>query len=176
MTSAGARAGSEADVDRLYTPWRYDYIKGASGEKTGFGESCVFCTLAARGDDEGGFILHRARLNFIVLNIYPYTSGHLMIVPFEHTADFAALAKETSDELMDLAKRAQSLLEEIYRPHGFNLGMNLGQAAGAGVTDHLHLHVLPRWSGDSNFMTTVGETRVIPEDLKTTYDKLRGRF
>ena len=173
MTPAGA---GRRDVDRLYTPWRYDYIKGSSGEKTGTGSSCVFCTLAAREDDESTFILQRARRNFVVLNVYPYVSGHLMIVPFEHTADFAALPKETSDEMMDLAKRAQGILEAVYRPHGFNLGMNLGQAAGAGVSDHLHLHVLPRWTGDSNFMTTVGETRVIPEDLKTTYDKLRGRF
>ena len=163
-------------MDRLYTPWRYDYIKGTSGEKTGTGSACVFCSLAARGDDEASFILHRARQNFVVLNVYPYTSGHLMIVPFEHTADFAALAKETSDELMDLAKRAQAILEGAYHPHGFNLGMNLGRAAGAGVSDHLHLHVLPRWAGDSNFMTTVGETRVLPEDLRTTYEKLRGRF
>jgi ATP adenylyltransferase len=163
-------------VDRLYTPWRYDYIKGSSGEKTGHGEGCVFCSLAARDEDAETFILHRARHNFVVLNIYPYTSGHLMIVPFEHTADFQNLAKETSDELMDLAKLAQGVLGEVYRPHGFNLGMNLGNAAGAGVSDHLHLHVLPRWSGDANFMTTVGETRVIPEDLRSTYDKLRGRF
>ena len=163
-------------MDRLYTPWRFDYIKGASGEKTGFGDACVFCSIAARDDDENTFILHRAARNFVVLNIYPYTSGHLMIVPFEHTADFSGLAKETSDELMDLAKRAQALLQETYRPHGFNLGMNLGGAAGAGVSDHLHLHVLPRWSGDANFMTTVGETRVIPEDLGATYERLRGRF
>jgi ATP adenylyltransferase len=163
-------------LDRLYTPWRFDYIKGASGEKTGTGSACVFCSIAARDDDENTFILHRAGRNFVVLNIYPYTSGHLMIVPFEHTADFAALSKETSDELMDLAKRAQALLDETYHPHGFNLGMNLGGAAGAGVSDHLHLHVLPRWSGDANFMTTVGETRVIPEDLRATYEKLRGRF
>jgi ATP adenylyltransferase len=163
-------------LDRLYTPWRFDYIKGASGEKTGTGSACVFCSIAGREDDENTFILHRAGRNFVVLNIYPYTSGHLMIVPFEHTADFAALAKETSDELMDLAKRAQALLQETYHPHGFNLGMNLGGAAGAGVSDHLHLHVLPRWSGDANFMTTVGETRVIPEDLRATYERLRGRF
>ena len=163
-------------MDRLYTPWRYDYIKGASGEKTGHGQSCVFCAISARGDDAATFILHRARLNFVVLNIYPYTSGHLMVVPFEHTADFAGLRKETSDELMDVAKRAQGILQEVYRPHGFNLGFNLGQAAGAGVTDHLHMHVLPRWSGDANFMTTVGETRVLPEDLRTTYERLRGKF
>jgi ATP adenylyltransferase len=163
-------------LDRLYTPWRLDYIKGASGEKTGTGDGCVFCSVAVREDDENTFILHRAARNFVVLNIYPYTSGHLMIVPFEHTADFAALAKETSDELMDLAKRVQAILEETYRPHGFNLGMNLGRAAGAGVSDHLHLHILPRWFADANFMTTVGETRVIPEDLRTTYERLRGRF
>ena len=163
-------------MDRLYTPWRFDYIKGTSGEKTGHGEGCVFCALPARGDDEQTFILHRAALNFVVLNIYPYTSGHLMVVPFEHTADFAGLRKETSDELMDLAKRAQGVLQEVYRPHGFNLGVNLGQAAGAGVSDHLHLHVLPRWGGDANFMTTVGETRVLPEDLRTTYERLREKF
>ena len=163
-------------MDRLYTPWRFDYIKGASGEKTGFGEACVFCSIASRNEDEATFILHRARLNFVVLNIYPYTSGHLMIVPFEHTADFANLSADTSSEMMELAKRAQAALEETYHPHGFNLGMNLGQAAGAGVTDHLHLHVLPRWSGDANFMTTVGDTRVLPEDLRATYEKLRDRF
>jgi ATP adenylyltransferase len=163
-------------LDRLYTPWRFDYIKGASGEKTGFGDACVFCTLSSCEDDEQTFILHRAPRNFVILNIYPYTSGHLMIVPFEHTADFAALAKETSDEMMDLAKRAQGVLQQTYHPHGFNLGMNLGQAAGAGVSDHLHLHVLPRWAGDANFMSTVGETRVIPEDLRTTFDKLRASF
>jgi ATP adenylyltransferase len=163
-------------LDRLYTPWRFDYIKGASGEKTGTSSSCIFCSLPARGDDEACFILKRAAHNFVILNIYPYTSGHLMIVPFEHTADFNALAKETSDEMFDLAKHAVGVLEETYHPHGFNIGMNLGQAAGAGVHDHLHLHVLPRWSGDANFMSTVGETRVIPEDLRTTYSKLRERF
>ena len=164
-------------MDRLYTPWRYDYIKGESGEKTGHGTACVFCAIRDRRDsDDETFILHRARHNFVVLNIYPYTSGHLMVVPFEHTADLPALAKETADELSDLSRRAVAILGEVYRPHGFNLGMNLGQAAGAGVSDHLHLHVLPRWSGDANFMTTVGETRVIPEDLRATYEKLRGRF
>ena len=164
-------------MDRLYTPWRYDYIKGTSGEKSGHGTSCVFCSLRDRpADDEQTFILQRARYNFIVLNIYPYTSGHLMIVPYEHAAELSDIPKETSDELMDLAKRAQAILRDVYHPHGFNLGINLGQAAGAGVADHLHLHILPRWSGDSNFMTTVGETRVLPEDLKTTFNKLKGSF
>lgn len=163
-------------MDRLFTPWRYGYIKGTSGEKTGHGEACVFCSLVKLDDDERAFIVFRAAYNFIVLNIYPYTSGHLMVVPYEHTADFAALAKETSDEMMDLAKRAQAVLQEIYRPHGFNLGLNLGQAAGAGVSDHLHLHILPRWGGDTNFMTTVAEVRILPEDLPSTYEKLKNRF
>jgi ATP adenylyltransferase len=164
-------------VDRLYTPWRYDYIKGASGEKSGSGQPCIFCTLRDLPDeDEKYFVVHRAQHNYIVLNIYPYISGHLMIVPHEHVADLFDVSKETSDELMDLAKRSQAILREVYHPHGFNLGMNLGQAAGAGVADHLHLHVMPRWMGDANFMTTVGETRVIPEDLRTTYDKLKGQF
>ena len=164
-------------MDRLYTPWRYSYIKGESGEKSSPGGPCVFCSIRDRPDeDEQNFVVHRARHNLIVLNIYPYISGHLMIVPYEHAADLDAVAKGTTDELMDLAKRAQGVLREAYRPHGFNLGMNLGRAAGAGVADHLHLHVMPRWAGDANFMTTVGETRVIPEDLPMTYDRLRGRF
>ena len=163
-------------MERLYTPWRYDYIKGESGEKSGSGAACVFCSLRDRGDDRAAFIVHRAFYNFVILNVYPYTSGHLMIVPYEHSADFTALPKETSDEMMDLAKRAQSVLGELYRPHGYNLGMNLGRAAGAGVADHLHLHVLPRWAGDANFMTTVGETRVLPEDLPTTFERLCGKF
>lgn len=166
-------------MDRLYTPWRYDYIKGASGEKSSGGGPCVLCKLrdlAASSEDEKHFVVHRARHNYVVLNIYPYISGHLMIVPHEHAADLYAISKEASDELMDLAKSAQAVLRETYNPHGFNLGMNLGQAAGAGVADHLHLHVMPRWMGDANFMTTVGETRVIPEDLQTTYEKLKGCF
>jgi ATP adenylyltransferase len=164
-------------VDRLYTPWRYAYIKGESGEKSGTGDSCIFCTLRDRAEDDAqNFVVHRARHNYVVLNVYPYISGHLLVVPYDHAADLDAVAKETSDELMDLAKRAQAVLRDAYRPHGFNLGMNLGRSAGAGVADHIHLHVMPRWTGDSNFMTTVGETRVIPEDLPITYGKLKGKF
>lgn len=164
-------------MDRLYTPWRYDYIKGATGEKSGPDAACVFCALRDRpDDDERNYVVTRARHNFIVLNIYPYVSGHLLIVPLEHAPDLDAVSKQATDELMDLSKRALVLLRDAYRPHGFNLGMNLGQAAGAGVADHVHLHVMPRWSGDANFMTTVGETRVLPEDLRTTYERLKGKF
>ena len=165
-------------MDILWSPWRYDYIKsGSSDEHSRPPSSCVFCALKEEaGDDESKAILHRGRYNFVVLNIYPYISGHLLIVPYEHLGELDAAPKETTDELMDLAKRAQTLLRENYRPHGFNLGMNLGRAAGAGVADHIHMHVMPRWTGDTNFMSTIGETRVIPEDLSTTYNKLHGKF
>jgi ATP adenylyltransferase len=137
----------------------------------------VFCLLAQHPqDDETNFVLHRGQHAFVVLNLYPYISGHLMIVPYLHTSEFDATAKEITDELMDLAKQSQTALREVYKPSGFNLGMNLGTAAGAGIADHLHIHLLPRWAGDTNFMTTVGEARVLPEDLKTTYSRLRPKF
>lgn len=169
-------------MDRLWTPWRYQYISGAASSSgaekaTADSDSCVFCALRRdEACDERNYVLHRAQHNFIVLNLYPYTSGHLLIIPYEHLSELDALSKQASDELMDLAKRAQTILREAYRPDGFNLGMNLGRSAGAGVAEHIHLHILPRWNGDGNFMTTVGETRVIPEDLQTTCEKLRGQF
>lgn len=164
-------------MDRLWSPWRYDYINSGSGGEKNKPAPCVFCAmLEAEGTDESKYILRRAQHNFVVLNIYPYISGHLMIVPYAHLAEIAAAPKEITDEMMDLTKRAQSVLGEVYRPNGFNLGMNLGRAAGAGVADHFHMHIMPRWIGDTNFMTTVGETRVHPEDLATTYRKLHGRF
>jgi ATP adenylyltransferase len=126
--------------------------------------------------DEANLVLHRAEHGFIVMNLYPYITGHLMIVPYLHTSEFDSVPKEITDELMDLAKRSQTALREVYSPGGFNLGMNLGAAAGAGITDHMHIHLLPRWSGDTNFMTSVAETRVLPESLETTYSKLRPHF
>jgi ATP adenylyltransferase len=112
----------------------------------------------------------------VVLNLYPYVSGHLLIVPNEHVGELDAAAKQTTDELMDLTKRSQTALREAYRPECCNVGMNLGHSAGAGIVDHIHMHIMPRWTGDTNFMTTVGETRVLPEDLAATYGKLRGKF
>lgn len=155
-------------MDYLWTPWRYRYI--ADADKA---EGCIFCDAAAADDDAKTFIVLRGKRNYIILNRYPYTSGHVMIVPYDHLGDFAAVDSDTVCEMTLLAQRAQTALEKSYHPEGYNLGMNLGRAAGAGVLGHLHLHVLPRWSGDSNFMTVVGETRVEPEDLETTYDKLR---
>ena len=161
-------------MDRLWSPWRARYIaSGVDAQR----DDCVFCLIAAHPeDDETNFVLHRAAHCFVVLNLYPYITGHLMVVPYLHTNEFDSVPKEISDELMDMAKRSQTALREVYSPSGFNMGMNLGTAAGAGIADHLHIHLLPRWSGDTNFMTTIGESRVIPEDLPTTYSKLQGRF
>jgi ATP adenylyltransferase len=137
----------------------------------------VFCYLRDHSDDdEQNYVLHRGSHNFVVLNLYPYISGHLMVVPYDHVAELDGASKDTTDEMMDLAKRAQTALRAAYSPEGYNLGMNLGKAAGAGIADHLHIHVMPRWAGDTNFMTSVAQTRVLPEDLATTYQKLRARF
>ena len=158
-------------MERLWSPWRARYIaSGVDAQRDG----CVFCLIASNPDqDETNFVLHRAEHCFVVLNLYPYITGHLMVVPYLHTSEFDSAPKEITDELMDMTKRSQTALREVYSPSGFNMGMNLGSAAGAGIADHLHIHLLPRWSGDTNFMTTVGESRVIPEDLPTTYSKLR---
>jgi ATP adenylyltransferase len=162
-------------MDILWNPWRYDYIK--SGEDTTTKSNCVFCDILKNpANDEEKFILHRAGFNFVILNIYPYTNGHLMIVPYAHLADIDQADKPTTDEMMDLAKHCQTVLREGYQPNGINLGMNFGKAAGAGVAEHFHMHILPRWIGDANFMTSIGETRTIPEDLKTTFEKLKNKF
>ena len=158
-------------MDLLWSPWRYDYITGSGTAKT---DACVFCEiLKSSASDEEKFILKRAEFNFVILNIYPYSTGHLMVVPFEHLADSALADKRSTDELMDLTKQAQAALTKVYNPEGLNLGMNLGKAAGAGVAGHYHMHVLPRWIGDVNFMTSIGQTRTIPETLQTTFDKLK---
>ncbi len=164
-------------MDILWSPWRYAYIKSGETAQTSTPKSCVFCEILENSaTDEENFILHRAGFNFVILNIFPYISGHLMIVPFAHLADLDQAEKQITDELMDLTKRCQTALRRTYQPHGFNLGMNLGRAAGAGVAEHFHMHILPRWIGDANFMTAVGETRTIPEDLRTTYEKLLAAF
>lgn len=161
-------------MDLLWSPWRYDYITGSGGDKK---TDCVFCDILSNpAGDEEKFILKRAGFNFIILNIYPYATGHILIVPYEHIADLNKADKQTTDEMMDLMKRTQSALSEVYEPEGFNLGMNLGKAAGAGVAEHFHMHVLPRWPGDVNFMTAVGQTRTMPEDLRTTYQRLADKL
>ena len=161
-------------MDRLWSPWRARYIASGVDSQS---DECVFCRIARDSEhDEENLVLHRGEHAYVVLNLYPYITGHLMVVPYLHIADLDATPKEITDEMMDLTKRAQTALREAYSPAGFNVGVNLGAAAGAGVADHLHIHMLPRWAGDTNFMTTVGETRVLPEDLPTTYSKLVAKF
>ncbi len=154
-------------MDRLWSPWRYKYISEASKS-----DSCIFCDALALKDDRQALILYRGRFNFVILNRFPYTTGHVMIVPFDHVADLAGCSPSALSEMMQLAQRVESALVDTYRPEGFNLGMNIGRCAGAGVADHVHLHLLPRWAGDTNFMATVGETRLLPEALDQTFQKL----
>lgn len=164
-------------MDVLWSPWRYDYIKSGEQKPEANLTNCVFCALLnSSASDEEKYILHRAEHNFVILNIYPYISGHLMIVPYAHLADLDSAKKDATDELMDLTKRCQTALRRAYQPNGFNLGMNIGKAAGAGVAEHFHMHILPRWIGDANFMTAVSETRTIPESLQTTYEKLKNKI
>ncbi len=155
-------------MDRLWSPWRYRYVSGATSKG-----GCIFCDKPKAGDDESNLILHRAAHNFVLLNLYPYTNGHIMIAPYEHVATIEDAREETALEMMQLARKAAGLLRSAYRAPGMNLGMNIGECAGAGVAGHIHLHLLPRWPADANFMTTIGETRVMPEDLTDTYAKLR---
>ena len=185
-------------MDYLWTPWRYAYVteadrktrQGIPEELAAFPNDvgCVFCNILGAADyaiahgmdapaaDCAALIVHRAERNYICLNRYPYDSGHIMIVPREHQSSLAGLAPATAREMMDLARRAECALAALYSPDGFNFGLNLGKSAGAGVTGHLHLHALPRWAGDTNFMTVIGETRVLPEDLATTWQRMRSAF
>jgi ATP adenylyltransferase len=158
-------------MEHIWSPWRYKYIAAPDDKR-----ECIFCRVQKEGEGRENLVVHRASLNFVILNLYPYTSGHLMIVPYEHTASLGSVSDAVTTEMMSLAKKAQYSLEAEYHPDGFNIGMNLGRSAGAGVADHIHLHVVPRWVGDANFVSIVGETRVLPEDLETTFDKLKKRF
>jgi ATP adenylyltransferase len=156
-------------MDYLWTPWRYAYVTTA--EKI---SGCLFCDLLKAGDDEKANIVYRGRDCFIILNTYPYTSGHVMILSYAHLDELRKLPVGAAHEMMDLSQRMETVLRQLYSPNGINLGMNIGQAAGAGVAGHIHMHVLPRWVADANFMSVVGETRVLPEALETTYSRIRG--
>ncbi len=155
-------------MEHLWSPWRMEYIENHQRDTF-----CVFCWAPQQPDGPENLIVYRGRLNYVILNRFPYTNGHLMIVPYEHQADLELLSGEVRAEMMDLAAQAVQVLKAAYHPQAFNLGMNLGTAAGAGIADHLHLHVVPRWSGDTNFMSTVAQTRVLPEALEVTYQRLR---
>jgi ATP adenylyltransferase len=159
-------------MEFLWSPWRYDYIT-ASGRTP---DSCVFCLDPDESLDAQRLIVHRGSRNFVILNLFPYTSGHFMVAPFEHTADFAEAHPAQLTEMMELAQRGMRALKGLYRPEGFNVGLNLGHCAGAGIREHFHMHVVPRWIGDANYMSVTGETRVLPEELGVTLRRLKEVF
>ena len=185
-------------MDRLWTPWRYSYITGAKAEGRRKGvpveldgwpadqdKHCVFCNMIAAVDyaiehgmpvdeaERAVYLVERGKTCFVCLNAFPYGTGHVLIVPYLHTDSLAALPVETAQEIMTTMQRVERTLREVYQPDGLNMGLNLGQAAGAGIAEHMHVHGLPRWSGDVNFMTVVGETRVLPETLEVTWGRVR---
>jgi len=157
-------------MDYLWTPWRFQYMAEVTSGKQ---PECFFCDAVAAKKDEETLLVYRGKEMFVILNRYPYTSGHVMVVPYAHVAELNLLDADALQEMMMLSQRVETAFKANYKPDGMNLGMNLGKAGGAGVAGHLHLHMLPRWLGDSNFMTVTGETRVLPEDLKITYEKLQ---
>jgi len=156
-------------MDYLWTPWRYAYV--ASTEKAA---GCVFCEAPKERDDAKVHIVHRGQHCFVILNTYPYTPGHVMVVPYVHLDELQKLPGEAANEMMALSQRMETVLRELYHPDGINLGMNIGKAAGAGIAGHIHMHVLPRWVADANFVSVVGETRVLPETLEVTWGRMRG--
>jgi ATP adenylyltransferase len=158
-------------MEYITAPWREKYVKEVFKMK-----ECIFCQAQKQKNDKDCFILFRGDHNFILLNKYPYTPGHLMVAPYKHLDSIELVDKKSSEEMMELLKKCLRILREQYKPHGFNTGMNIGHSAGAGVADHYHLHVIPRWIGDSNFMPLVGKTKVVLEDLHTTYDELFTHF
>lgn len=155
----------------IAAPWRAPYVRNASRPA-----ACIFCAAAKAGDDRAALVLHRGRRCFVILNKFPYQSGHLMVAPFRHTAALERAPKPLSDEIGDTVKMSLRVLKKAYRPHGFNVGLNLGRSAGAGVVDHFHVHVVPRWTGDANFMPIAAGTKIMIEDLDATYARLAPLF
>jgi ATP adenylyltransferase len=161
-------------MQRLFSPWRKPYIgRDKEAEKA---KGCVFCHALSQTDGPENLIIFRGDLTFVILNRYPYTSGHLMVLPFKHAARLDELDAATRAEMMELQNKAVQVLSAVYKPEGFNLGANLGSAAGAGIEEHLHLHVVPRWTGDTNFMPAVGQTRVLPEALEETWQRVQAAW
>ena len=158
-------------MDRLWTPWRFEYIRNAEQAT-----SCVFCQVLSEASDDRNLVLYRGRHAFVILNLFPYTSGHLLVVANRHLSFLRDAQPEELHEIIDLSRKCESALEREYHPQGYNMGFNFGRAAGAGVEHHLHMHVLPRWTGDSNFVSVIGETRVLPEELPATFQRLLPYF
>ena len=157
-------------MDHLWTPWRYAYVTGAT-QKPG----CIFCD-APKETDRQALIVHRAEHCYIILNAYPYTNGHVMVVPYTHLGELQKLPPAAATEMMALTQKLETVLRQLYVPDGINLGMNIGKAAGAGVAGHIHMHILPRWVADANFVSVIGETRVLPESLDLTWERIRKAF
>jgi ATP adenylyltransferase len=157
-------------MDHLWTPWRYAYVTGADQNS-----GCIFCN-APKESDQQARIVHRGAHCYIILNTYPYTNGHVMIVPYEHLDELQKLPTDAAQEMMVLTQKMETVLRSLYRPDGINLGMNIGKAAGAGVAGHIHMHILPRWVADANFVSVIGETRVLPESLEVTWERIRNAF
>ena len=160
-------------MERLWSPWRLAYVSGSSA---GQPKGCVFCEAQRDLEAQGSLVLARGAACFVILNLYPYNNGHLMVVPNRHVARLADAAPEELGELMRLTQVSEMVLTEAYQPQGLNVGMNLGRSAGAGIADHMHIHVVPRWTGDTNFMSVVGEVRVLPEDMEDTARRLKPLF
>ncbi len=159
-------------MERLWSPWRMKYVKTLKSSKNG----CEFCGIDRDKNDTENFVVIRSKYNFVVMNIYPYNSGHLLIVPYKHTKNFTAIPVRILNESMALIHSSVAVLKSIYKPDGFNVGLNIGSAAGAGIVDHIHFHVVPRWKGDTNFLPVFGETKVISQDLKESYELIRAGF
>ena len=159
-------------MDHLWSPWRMEYIESNNNKEAG----CVFCNAQARTDSAENLIAHRGERAYVILNRFPYTSGHLMVNPFEHKPNLEELDSATRAEMMELTSRSTTVLKNIYKSQGFNIGVNIGEAGGAGVLGHVHIHIVPRWKGDTNFISTIGGTRVLPEALDVTYMRVKAAF
>jgi len=158
-------------MNHLWSPWRMEYI-----ENNNQADGCVFCLAQEKEDGAENLIAYRGERAYVILNRYPYTSGHLMVVPYDHKPNLEELDSETRAEMMELTAQCMTVLRKVYHPQAFNIGANIGEAAGAGVKEHVHIHIVPRWAGDTNFMSTLGETRVLPEALEDTYQRIKNGF
>ena len=158
---------------RIWAPWRLEYVKDAAKDNE---DECIFCAKPAADDDESNLIVHRGERCFVILNLFPYTNGHLMVAPYEHSGALQEIDPETVAEMMALGQQGMRILEDAYSPHGYNVGFNQGRIAGAGFEGHIHMHVVPRWGGDTNFMPVLADTRVMPQTPQQSYEALRGKF
>jgi ATP adenylyltransferase len=159
-------------MKRLFSPWRMNYIQNSKGND----EGCIFCSALRKDDNCENLVIARGKASFVMLNLFPYTSGHMMVAPFDHKPNLDELSPQSRGEMMELVSQCMVVLKKVYKPQAFNVGANIGEAAGAGVPGHVHLHIVPRWAGDTNFMSTVGEVRVLPESIPQTYSRVRAAW